>query len=156
MDINDFKDFNKVKEIALGISEDLKKEIEKVKDVNKENFIEGFNKCFVEYLKNEYVIFDGRVSRCRFWMFAIYSILISVALSLIAFILPFLCFLPKLYLLAILVPSVGLGVRRLHDIGLSGWWFLVSLVPYLGFVAVVFLFAISGDNKANDYGAKVK
>ena len=75
---------------------------------------------------------------------------------MIAFILPFLCFLPKLYLLAILVPSVGLGVRRLHDIGLSGWWFLLSLVPYLGFVAVVFLFAISGDNKANDYGAKVK
>ena len=156
MNINDLRDFNNVKDIALDIVEDLKKEIEKIKDVNKERFIYGFNKCFVEYLKNEYVKFDGRISRCQYWMFAIYSVLVSIAVSLVAFILPFLSFLPTLYLLGILVPSVGLGVRRLHDINLSGWWFLLALVPYLGFIAMVFLFAIPGDNKANDFGTKVK
>ncbi|MBR5598426.1 MAG: DUF805 domain-containing protein [Alphaproteobacteria bacterium] len=156
MNINELKDFNTVKEIAFGIAEDLLKEVEKVKNVNKENFITGFNKCFINYLKNEYVKFDGRVSRCQYWMFAIYSILIGIAISLIAFILPFLSILSTLYFLGILVPSVGISVRRLHDINLSGYWFLLSLIPYLGFVAVVFLFAIRGDNKANDFGPKVK
>ena len=156
MNINDLRNFDTVKEIALNIVEDLKKEIEKIKNVNKESFINGFNKCFVDYLKNEYVKFDGRVSRCQYWMFAIYSILIAIAISLVVFILPFLGFLSTLYILAILVPSVGLGVRRLHDINLSGWWFLLALIPYLGFVAMVFLFAIPSDNKSNDFGAKVK
>ncbi|MBR5154822.1 MAG: DUF805 domain-containing protein [Alphaproteobacteria bacterium] len=156
MNFNDLKDVNKVKSIALGILDDFKKEMDKIKDVNKESFVAGFNNCFVEYLKNEYVKFDGRVSRCQYWMFALYSILVGIAISVVVSVLPFLSSLSLLYFLAILVPSVGLGVRRLHDINFSGWWFLVSLIPYVGGIALIFLFAIAGDNKANDYGAKVK
>ena len=116
MDFNDLKDINKVKSLALDIANDIRKEIDKVKNVNKDRFLEGFNKCFVSYLQNEYIKFDGRVSRCKYWMFALYSILVGMAISMIVTILPFLSVLSALYLLAILVPSVGLAVRRLHDI----------------------------------------
>ena len=156
MNINDLKDVNKVKSLALGILDDVKNEVDKIKDVNKESFVRGFNTCFVDYLKNEYVKFDGRISRCQYWMFAIYSILVGMVISLVVSVLPFLDLLSTFYFLGILVPSVGLGVRRLHDINLSGWWFLISVIPYLGGLALIFLFAIPGDNKANDYGAKVK
>ena len=154
MDFNELKDINKVKALALGVANDVKKEVDKIKDVNKERFIEGFNKCFVSYLQNEYVKFDGRVSRCKYWMFALYSMLVGLAISVIVTILPFLSVLSVLYLLVILVPSVGLAVRRLHDINFSGWWFLISLVPYIGGIALIFLLALPGDNKANNFGAK--
>ena len=154
MDFNDLKDFNKVKVLGLNVVNDVKKEFDKLKDVNKERFIEGFNKCFVSYLQNEYVKFDGRVSRCKYWMFALYSMLVGLAISVIVTILPFLSVLSVLYLLAILVPSVGLAVRRLHDINFSGWWFLISLIPYIGGIALIFLLALPGDNKANNFGAK--
>ena len=154
MDFNELKDINKVKALALGVANDVKKEVDKIKDVNKERFIEGFNKCFVSYLQNEYVKFDGRVSRCKYWMFALYSMLVGLVISVIVTILPFLSVLSVLYLLVILVPSVGLAVRRLHDINFSGWWFLISLVPYIGGIALIFLLALPGDNKANNFGAK--
>ena len=154
MDFNELKDINKVKALALGVANDVKKEVDKIKDVNKERFIEGFNKCFVSYLQNEYVKFDGRVSRCKYWMFALYSMLVGLAISVIVTILPFLSVLSVLYLLVILVPSVGLAVRRLHDINFSGWWFLISLIPYIGGIALIFLLALPGDNKANNFGAK--
>ena len=99
MEINDFKDVNKVKELILGIAKDVKNEMDKVKDVNKEKFLKGFNNCFVDYLKNEYVKFDGRVSRCRYWMFALYSVLMGVAISLLVAVFPFLEILSMAYFL---------------------------------------------------------
>jgi uncharacterized membrane protein YhaH (DUF805 family) len=152
MEINDFKDVNKVKELILGIAKDVKNEMDKVKDVNKEKFLKGFNNCFVDYLKNEYVKFDGRVSRCRYWMFALYSVLMGVAISLLVAVFPFLEILSMAYFLILLVPSVGLGVRRLHDINFSGWWFAISLIPYVGGLALVFLFTLPGDKKENNFG----
>ena len=156
MDINDLKDINKVKSLALGIIKDFNKEIDKIKDVNKERFKEGFNKCFVEWLVNEYFEFNGRVSRCRFWMIVLFSTLVSFGLSFVSAILPFLNYVVWIYILAIMIPSVCLIIRRLHDINLSAWWFWVAIIPYLGFFVLVFLLAIPGDNKSNNYGAKVK
>ena len=156
MNFNDLKDINKIKGLALDIAKDFNKEIDKIKDVNKERFIEGFNKCFVEWLMNEYFEFKGRVSRCRFWIIVLYSILVSMGLGLISAIFPFLGYIVYIYSLAILIPSVCLIIRRLHDINFPAWWFLIALIPYLGAIALVFLLAIPGDNKSNNYGAKVK
>ncbi len=152
MEIVDFKDINKVKEIVLCITKDIKKEFGKIKNISKENFLKGFNDCFVGYLKNEYTKFDGRVSRCKYWIFAAYSIFIGFIISFLVAIFPFLEVLSILYFLVLLVPSVGLGVRRLHDINFSGWWFAISLIPYIGGVALVFLFMIPGDKKENNFG----
>ena len=152
MEINDFKDINKVKELVLGVANDVKKEIDKVRNINKESFLRGLNNCFIEYLKNEYTKFDGRVSRCKYWMFALYSMLFGVIISLLTAVFPFLDVLSIFYFLVLLVPSIGLGVRRLHDINFSGWWFAISIIPYVGGLALVFLFVLPGDKKANNYG----
>lgn len=53
--------------------------------------------------------------------------------------------------LPILLPSIAVTVRRLHDTGRSGWWFLLSFLPLLGFVVYIFLIQ-AGDKYANQYG----
>jgi uncharacterized membrane protein YhaH (DUF805 family) len=98
------------------------------------------------------VRFDGRAGRAEYWWFALFTVLVPVALSLPAYLLgmptspdggvtpgpaalPFLILL-GLFWLAVLVPSIALTVRRLHDAGYSGWLILLNLVPYLGSLIV--------------------
>lgn len=156
MDFKSLKDINTVKDLAIGIWKDICSEVKNIKNVNKDNTKKAFDKYFVDYLKTNYVTFDGRVSRRQFWMFTLFSMVISWALSIIIYILPFLSILSPLFLLAILLPGIGLFIRRLHDINLFGWWILLALIPFIGAIALVILFALPGDTKANDYGATVK
>ena len=58
------------------------------------------------------------------------------------------------YACAILLPSIGLGVRRLHDVGKSGWLLLICLIPF-GVIYVIYLFAQKGDEDINQYGSPV-
>ena len=58
------------------------------------------------------------------------------------------------YNVAILLPSIGLGVRRLHDVGKSGWMLLISLIPF-GIIYVIYLLAQKGDEGDNQYGSPV-
>jgi len=156
MDFKTLKDINTVKSLATDVWKDICSEVKKIKNVNKENTKKAFDKYFVEYLKTNYVKFDGRVSRRQFWMFTLFSMVISWVLSIIVYILPFLSFLSPLFILAILLPGIGLFIRRLHDINLFGWWILIALIPFIGAIALILLFVIPGDDKANDYGATVK
>lgn len=146
------KDIEKDKAVALQILADLKNEILKLKDLNADKFKNAFNSYFVEYLTKNYLTFDGRVSRRQYWMFALFSVLVSFIIGLIGGIIPILSIFSLLYTLALVVPSVGLGIRRLHDIGVSGWFFLIALIPYIGGLFLVILFSIPGENKANEYG----
>ena len=138
MEINELKNIDNVKKIALNIANDVQKEMDKIKNVNKENFINGFYNCFLDFLKNEYFKFDGRICRRRFLMITLYSIIIGMAISLVTTILPFLEFLGTFYILALAVPSLGLYVRRLHDIDFPWWFVLLAFVPIVGFIALVF------------------
>ena len=156
MELNDLKNVDNVKKITLDIAKDVQKEMDKIKDVNKENFINGFNDCFLNFLKNEYFEFSGRVCRRRFWMITLYSMILGMFISVVTTILPFLGFLGYLYMIVLAIPSICLYIRRLHDINLPGWFVLLMFIPFVGFLALVFLFAIPGDNKANNYGPKVK
>ena len=54
--------------------------------------------------------------------------------------------------LAILIPSIAIGVRRLHDINKSGWWILISIIPILGFIVLLIFYIKEGDAGANQYG----
>lgn len=95
-------------------------------------------------------VYSGRAHRKEYWIFTIINILMVFALASINLSLdsefPFLAI---IYLIASLFPSISLLVRRLHDIGKSGWLALFALVPYLGGV-IVLIFALipseSGDN----------
>jgi uncharacterized membrane protein YhaH (DUF805 family) len=102
---------------------------------------------FLNPLKNHYFDFEGRVTRQAFWMFTLWSIIIYIGLSIIAE--------PAamLFSLATLLPSLGLGARRLHDIGMSGWWQLIWFIPILGWIAIIVLLAKQGIAGPNEYGA---
>jgi uncharacterized membrane protein YhaH (DUF805 family) len=54
--------------------------------------------------------------------------------------------------LALLLPNLGLSVRRLHDINRSGWWILISLIPVVGWIIILIWAIQKGDESANDFG----
>ncbi len=148
------KDIEKDKAVAKQVCVDLKNEVLKLKELNADKFKNAFNSYFVEYLTKNYLTFDGRVSRRQYWMFVLFFVLVGFIIGLIGGIIPILSIFSLLYTLALVVPSVGLGIRRLHDLGLSGWFLLIALIPYVGSLFLVILFSIPGENKANEYGDK--
>lgn len=154
MDFNTLKDVNVAKNWLKGIGLDIIGAAKSIKNASFEKFKGGFNEYFVEYLKTSYAKFDGRISRRQYWMFALYSIIISIIFQILIAILPIFAILGLLYSLALLVPSIGLLIRRLHDINLPGWWLFIAVVPFVGAIALLLLLCTPGDAKANNYGTE--
>jgi uncharacterized membrane protein YhaH (DUF805 family) len=100
---------------------------------------------FIEALR-EYATFDGRSGRKAFWMFILFNILISAAVGIVERMVGFRQGLSNLYSLVILVPSLAVSVRRMHDVGKSGWYILVPLYNLV-------LYCRKGDAGINQYGA---
>ena len=87
-----------------------------------------------------YADFSGRARRTEYWMFTLFNALISIAL----------------YALAVLVPSLAVLVRRLHDTGRSGWWMLIALIPFLGGLILFVFTVMDSEPGRNDYGPNPK
>ena len=101
----------------------------------------------------KYADFTGRAPRAEYWWFYLALIIgytITVILDSIFGMGPY-GILTGLFGLAMLVPVLAAGVRRLHDTNRSGWWLLISLVPLIGLVLIYFL-VIPGDTGDNQYG----
>ena len=99
-----------------------------------------------------YLRFDGRASRIEYWMFTLFNALVVSALSILTALAHALVFLTWLYCLAVLIPSLAVQVRRLHDIGRSGWWLLISLVPLVGAIVLLVFFILPSEPGSNLYG----
>jgi uncharacterized membrane protein YhaH (DUF805 family) len=99
----------------------------------------------------QYAVFDGRAGRPEYWWFFLINTIISVILDLV---IPGATgqVLGAIYALAVLLPSIGVGIRRLHDTNRTGWWLLVSLVPLVGWIWIIVLLALAGDEGPNRYG----
>jgi uncharacterized membrane protein YhaH (DUF805 family) len=80
---------------------------------------------YIEVLKN-YAQFSGRARRSEYWYFALFSGIISVVLSIIGVVMK-LPLLGNIYSLAVLLPSIAVGVRRMHDVNKSGWFILIPI-----------------------------
>ncbi|WP_444684402.1 DUF805 domain-containing protein [Alkalicoccus luteus] len=108
------------------------------------------------HVLSRYADFRGRARRKEYWMFTLINILSMLALVIVQEAADIAPLLTGLYSIAVVVPALAVGVRRMHDTGRSGWFVLVSFVPVLG----VFLFAIFAalDSEAgpNDYGSNPK
>lgn len=150
MDIKSFKDFSFVKKLSNGIVGDIVAEIGNLKKINKESVNQAFETYVVDYIKKDYVAFEGRVSRRQFWMFFLFLFVIETILSLFG-----LSFLATLAFALVLVPLIGLSIRRLHDIDFSWWWLLLILTG-IGIIVLLLIFTIPGDKTANQYGPTVK
>jgi uncharacterized membrane protein YhaH (DUF805 family) len=109
----------------------------------------------------KYAVFAGRARRKEYWMFALMNFLIAFAIGIIAAIVSGgtgvgYSIISACYTLFVLIPSIAVGVRRLHDIGRSGWWLWISLVPVLGAI-VLLIFAVQDSEPGqNAYGPNPK
>jgi uncharacterized membrane protein YhaH (DUF805 family) len=110
---------------------------------------------YLDVLK-KYAVFTGRARRKEYWMFALFNVIIAIALGIIEGIVGGPGVLGGLYGLAVLIPSIAVGVRRLHDTGRSGWWILIGLVPVIGFIVLIVFFATDGQPGTNQYGPNPK
>lgn len=112
------------------------------------------------YLKvlQQYADFDGRARRTEYWMFTLINVLISISFSALQFLLDLSIFgmISTIYSLAVIIPSIAVGVRRLHDIGKSGWMMLLGLIPIIGAIWLIVLFASEGNSYENVYGPDPK
>ncbi len=116
-----------------------------------------FVKCF-----NQYADFSTRARRSEYWYFCLFNALISYAL---AFVLGFiggmtgliwLGYLAYIYTLVAFIPGLAVFVRRLHDVGKSGWWWLIGLIPIVGFIWLLVLMCTDSQPGANKWGANPK
>lgn len=109
---------------------------------------------YLDVLK-KYVVFEGRARRTEYWVFALINFLISLVLSVIDNSLG-ITWLSSLYSLAVLLPSLAVMVRRLHDTNRSGWWALIGLIPVIGWIVLLVFMLMDSDPQANQYGPNPK
>ncbi|EPJ0398923.1 DUF805 domain-containing protein [Providencia rettgeri] len=118
-------------------------------------------------MKNNYANFNGRARRKEYWMFTLINFIIILVLYLIidasidhytgeidglgnlALVLA------VIYCVAIFIPSLAVTVRRLHDIDKSGWWYLISFIPFGGLIIFVFT-CLNGTPGNNRFGPNPK
>ncbi|MEN8119313.1 MAG: DUF805 domain-containing protein [Bacteroidota bacterium] len=110
------------------------------------------------YLKvlKQFADFNGRARRKEFWMFVLINFGISIVLGIIDSAVFGSQVLGGIYSLGILVPAIAVGVRRLHDIGKSGWMYLVILIPLVGIIWLIVLWAQDGVAGENEFGFNPK
>ncbi len=111
---------------------------------------------FLDPIKNHYADFNGRVTRKPYWMFVLSSMIVSIILSIFEGMMFDGPVLSGIYALAIIVPSIALAARRLHDTGRSGWWQLIALVPFVGFIVLIVFLAQDTSPETNAYGPSSK
>ena len=105
------------------------------------NFGQAISACL-----SKYATFTGRARRSEYWWFFLFEFLMMAAASTIN------DKLSGLVSLALLLPALAVGVRRLHDIGRSGWWLLLSLVPVIGWIVLLVWAVQKSDPDVNAFG----
>jgi uncharacterized membrane protein YhaH (DUF805 family) len=112
-----------------------------------------------------YANFNGRARRSEYWYYALTNFLIQMVFLCLFLLLSAsdnvgigLLFygLMMIYSLAVLIPSLAVAVRRLHDVGKSGWFYFIVLIPIIGAIWLLVLFFTEGDQGENAYGLDPK
>ena len=115
---------------------------------------------YLRVIKN-YAVFSGRARRKEYWMFTLFNIIFIILVSLLDSILFKTAFdgfgpLYVIYFLAIFIPGLAVGIRRLHDVGKSGWWIFIILIPLIGAVWLLVLLLLDSQPGENKYGPNPK
>ena len=116
---------------------------------------------FVDALK-KYAVFSGRSRRKEYWIFVLCVVVISFVLNIIDDLIGAydrsagVGLLSTIFSLAVLIPSIAVSVRRLHDIDRTGWWVLISLVPLVGWIVLLVFHVQDSTPGTNRYGPKPK
>lgn len=118
------------------------------------NLEKSIQTCFKKFAD-----FSGRASRSEFWYFYLFVILVYFAGIILGFLIPFFFAIVIIAAIILVVPSLAVTARRLHDTGKSGWWQLTAFIPYVGIIASIVLIVIwctEGEKKKNKYGKPIK
>ena len=116
---------------------------------------------FLEVLK-KYAVFDGRARRKEYWFFYLFYFIFMIGLMIIDGVTGSLSedaglgLLSGIFVLAMIIPGIAVGIRRLHDTDRSGWWLLISLVPLIGGIWLIVLLVLDGTAGSNQYGPDPK
>lgn len=106
------------------------------------SFSDAIKICFQKYMD-----FNGRAKRPEFWWFALFCVVVSLALGMVS------SALSTLFSLATLLPSLAVGARRLHDTNRSGWLQLLWIIPLIGWIIMIVFLAQQGSSEDNQYGS---
>jgi len=98
----------------------------------------------------KYADFNGRARRKEYWMFVLIYMVINVILAVLG-----MDIISMIVGLALIIPSISIGARRLHDTGRSGWWQLIYFVPLIGLIVMI-VFLVQDSHDDNHYGANPK
>lgn len=110
------------------------------------DFMTAVKHCF-----NNYFVIDGRAQRSQYWWYALFTFIVAIVATGLDTVIGF----PILYMifaLGTLAPSICVGIRRMHDKDKSGWWLLISFVPIIGILYVLYLFVTPGTAGDNRFG----
>ena len=116
---------------------------------------------YLEVLK-KYATFNGRARRKEYWYFALFNFIISIVLMVIDGVTGTLNaevgigMLGGIYTLAILIPSIAVSIRRLHDTDRSGWWLLIVLIPFIGAIVLLVFTVLDSTPGENQFGPNPK
>jgi uncharacterized membrane protein YhaH (DUF805 family) len=103
-------------------------------------FGKSISTCFSKYAN-----FNGRASRSEYWWWVLFVILVSAATGMVSEMLS------GIFSLAILLPYLAVGARRLHDTDRSGWFLLLNLIPLIGWI-ILLVFFIQEGKEPNRFG----
>jgi uncharacterized membrane protein YhaH (DUF805 family) len=112
-------------------------------------------KWYLKVVRDNYANFNGRARRQEYWMFVLFHMIFTygglIVLGLIAAAIesPFIIFIVHIYLFAVMIPSLAVAVRRMHDVGKSGWYLLIPIYSFI-------LAITEGDKGTNQYGPDPK
>lgn len=109
----------------------------------------------------KYATFKGRARRSEYWYWVLFNILVAFALMAIdhsahLIVLENVGILTTLFTLVVFVPNIAVTVRRLHDIGRSGWWYWIYFIPILGSIVLLVFCVIDSKPEENEYGVSPK
>ncbi|MCM0620282.1 DUF805 domain-containing protein [Nocardioides bruguierae] len=115
----------------------------------------------VRHVLTHYADFTGRARRSEYWWFYLAVVLVNIVLNILASITGdagavLFGIISVIVSLGLIVPVIAVGVRRLHDIGRTGWWLLIGLVPFVGFVVLIVFFVMDSEPGDNAYGPSPK
>lgn len=117
------------------------------------DFTQAVNSVLTNYAK-----FDGRARRPEYWYFVLFNVLVSIAARIVDYILEMILgfgFVGFVLGLALLVPGIAVGARRLHDTDRSGWWLLLGFIPVIGWIILIIWLATEGTKGENRFGPEV-
>ena len=111
---------------------------------------------YLTLMTQKYASFSGRARRTEYWMFFLVYFVIALVIGVVEGLLSIGGYLTGIFALVHLLPSLGVTARRLHDTNRSAWWMLVSFIPVIGWLVLLYFMLNAGDAQDNRFGSNPK